>query len=691
MDAHVSDGAVPAPGGDGRRGGGVRLGVLWSLLALAAAAWAAVVFSSVVIEPRPERLTWSVIAVSSLLAAVIILARLPRHPLAPWLVGSAMYNFYDLALDGLDVAAAVPGNETAVALWNLLVQESGIVPPVCLAVVIALFPDGRIRHRYERRVLRLIWLSVLVPPALLLLCSEIPLPTYKDYGGPIANPFALGGGVLDGWTGSVLADVFTTVAVIAGTVLLIIRYAKADAVERRPMRWLFVPISFIPVAAVSLIVSLSTGDFLLVTISYLLVTVSFFAAIVIGILQPRGLSADRAIRRSLLYGVMWAAIAAAFVAVGAVIGVAAGTLLPLDWAIVLAMVAALAFQPVRARLQALADRWIFGRRADPRELVERLGEALAGTDDLDALLPRMTATLEQGLGLEWARIDLEPLMGDVLPGEPSLRVPIEVEGEHIGEMVCGPKRQGELRAEDRTLVETFARQAGMAVRNVRLKDALAAQAGLLRESQSRLVKAQEAERRRIERNIHDGVQQDLTALIGIAGHAREEYDRSPGETGDDLAMLQDGLRRVLADVRALAQGIHPSVLTDRGLLAAVEALAARHPVPVSVRAGRDLLRLRLPEELEGAAYFTVAEALANSLKHAHASHIEVELAREDGVLRVRASDDGVGLAPASPNGGNGLAHLAARVAAVGGRLEVTGSAGEGTIVAAEFALEGVPA
>jgi signal transduction histidine kinase len=199
------------------------------------------------------------------------------------------------------------------------------------------------------------------------------------------------------------------------------------------------------------------------------------------------------------------------------------------------------------------------------------------------------------------------------------------------------------------------------------------------------VHAQEQERRRIERNIHDGVQQDLTALIGLAGHARQEFEHDPSAAGDDITAMQDGLRRVLADLRDFAQGIHPSVLGDRGLLVAVETLAGRHPVPVSIRADASLRALRLPDEVEGAAYFTIAEAFANTLKHGRAKRIEVELRENGNRLFVRVGDDGDGFDAAKARG-TGLANLRDRVAAVGGALQVDSSPGGGTAVLAEFPL-----
>lgn len=196
------------------------------------------------------------------------------------------------------------------------------------------------------------------------------------------------------------------------------------------------------------------------------------------------------------------------------------------------------------------------------------------------------------------------------------------------------------------------------MRNVRLTAELEA-------SRVRLVRAQEAERRRIERNIHDGAQQDLVALIGHTAHVRSELRRDPAAGEAALTELQTGLHRVIGELRELAHGIHPSLLTDRGLLEAVEALASRSTVPVSVRADPALRGQRFAEEVEGAGYFTIGEALANVAKHAAATRAEVSLSRTNGALCIEVHDDGAGFDPVTTVG-EGLVNLAERLAALGG-------------------------
>jgi signal transduction histidine kinase len=668
----------------------VRRTVAWAILGVSTVCGVVVM---VVGLPRYPLylLPWMLVYGASVAVTSVILIRVPWHPLALWLAIGSLITARDVLLPVLEIQRAADAPAASIALVNLGLHWFSLLPVIGVAHVLGLFPDGEAHCRYERVTLRLTWL-ILVIPVVLLTCSPTvvtPL-TIMEGDAPIANPFKIPFVNLDVQVVTALLDVSTLAVLLAGAVLLVARYRSADVRTRRAMRWLLAPVALVPIPVVAQIVFAGTAD-VIISLCWAAVVVGFVVAPAVGILQPSGLNVDRVVRRSIVYGLLWTSIALVYVIVAATAGAAAGTLLPVGWAVAIGLIVAVAFQPVRTRLEGLADRWVFGAKTDATQLVVGLGESLAGTYDLDTLLPRMRATLEDGMGLRWVRIRLLPRAGESEPANPDqqpvLTVPIEVDGERIGLIECGPKLSGHFTSADTAILETFARQAGMAVRNVRMKEELEHQAALLRSSRARIVHAQEQERRRIERNIHDGVQQDLTALIGLAGHARQEFEHDPNAVGDDIAAMREGLRRVLADLRDFAQGIHPSVLSDRGLLVAIETLAGRHPVPVTIRADASLRALRLPDELEGAAYFTIAEALANTLKHSRADRLDVELRENDDRLTVRVSDNGDGF-DATAARGTGLTNLRDRVAAVGGALQIDTSPGAGTTVSAEFPLPG---
>jgi signal transduction histidine kinase len=227
-------------------------------------------------------------------------------------------------------------------------------------------------------------------------------------------------------------------------------------------------------------------------------------------------------------------------------------------------------------------------------------------------------------------------------------------------------------AEDPETVRAAGAAAGLLLENERLDAALRAHIRELRESRARIVEAGDTERRRLERDLHDGAQSRLVALALNLRLARGDF-----EDGSPTALLIDSsideVRGSLDELRELARGIHPAVLSERGLEPAIRSLAARAPVPVElVGAAGD----RLPAAVETAAYFVVSEALANIAKYAEADAATVRIERDDGELRVEVSDDGVGGATAGA--GSGLRGLADRVAALGGALEVVSPRGGGT-------------
>jgi signal transduction histidine kinase len=227
------------------------------------------------------------------------------------------------------------------------------------------------------------------------------------------------------------------------------------------------------------------------------------------------------------------------------------------------------------------------------------------------------------------------------------------------------------------LVRTVGGAAALALENERLDAELRARVAELHDSRQRLLEAGLAERRRLERDLHDGAQQRLVALSLQLGLVRSKLDEDPEAAKELLDGAREEARCALEDLRELARGIHPAVLTDRGLGPALESLAERAPLPVEVAGVPDE---RLPGAVEAAAYFVVAESLTNVAKYAQATHAEVSVSRENGFALVEVRDDGVG--GADPRGGTGLRGMADRLAALDGRLEIESEPGRGTSVRA---------
>jgi signal transduction histidine kinase len=232
------------------------------------------------------------------------------------------------------------------------------------------------------------------------------------------------------------------------------------------------------------------------------------------------------------------------------------------------------------------------------------------------------------------------------------------------------------------LLETVSAAAGLALENQRLEAALRARVEELRASRARIVEAGYAARRQLERDLHDGAQQRLVALALDLRLTRGKLESDPAAAGELLDASIEELSHATEELRELARGIHPAVLTDRGLGAALDALASRATVPVELGS---VPAERLPEPVEAAAYFVVAEALTNVAKYAQATHAVVSVERSNGSLQVQIRDDGIG--GADPAGGSGLRGLADRLAALDGRLEVLSPGGSGTTVLAEVPCE----
>ena len=312
------------------------------------------------------------------------------------------------------------------------------------------------------------------------------------------------------------------------------------------------------------------------------------------------------------------------------------------------------------------------------------------------LLTRLAAAVRDGLNATWVRIFLAgPDFGfEASPtgvagngqGEAAASCDLKRADETLGRIDVGPRRGGDYSDAERTLLNTVASQAAAFVANVRLSAQLAQQLNDLTASRERLVAAQDNERKRLERDLHDGIQQNVVAQIAGLRLARNRLQR--GElTPDELAGLQDQAKETLTDLRELAHGIHPSVLSDNGLVAAIESSVAKFPIPLTVEADDAVRAERFPEDVETTAYYVVREALANTAKHANATSASVGLARKDGHLRIAIADDGCGIGTLAPATSGGLVNIRDRVAALRGMLSVSGRDPSGTTVTVDLPVE----
>ena len=339
-----------------------------------------------------------------------------------------------------------------------------------------------------------------------------------------------------------------------------------------------------------------------------------------------------------------------------------------------ARVIALAFVPF-AFLAGLLRTRVAGAAA-VSELVARLGAGGRGGVLRDALADALgDRSLQLAYWLpergEWVDAAGAAV---ALPTQESGRMctPVEHDGKPVAMLIHDPSV-----AEERERVRAVGGAAALALENERLEAELRAHVQELRESRVRIVESADAARRRIERDLHDGAQQQLVGLAIALRTARRRLDRDPGEAAEMLDSAADHLDTAIRELRELARGIHPAVLTDRGLAAALEALAQRVPLPVEIAATP---AGRLPEPVEAAVYFVSAEAITNVARYARATHARVSVTHEGDRVVAEIADDGVG--GADPTAGSGLRGLTDRVAALDGRLDVSSPPGRGTTVRA---------
>ena len=409
----------------------------------------------------------------------------------------------------------------------------------------------------------------------------------------------------------------------------------------------------------------------------------------VAILKYRLYDIDVVVNKTIVYGVLAVSITVVYIAVvvgiGALVGKAGSSNVILS--VAATAIVALAFQPARRRVQRLANRLVYGTRATPYEVLSEFADRLSDSYSVDDVLPRMTRLVAEGTGATDVRVWLrvggglrpaafwptdapvpEPVRD--LSAVPGRVFEVRHQGTPLGAISIAMPPSEPMSPEQERLVADVASQAGLVLRNVRLIEDL-------RASRQRLVMAQDEERRRLERNIHDGAQQQLVALAVKLRLAEQMADRDLAKTKGLLADLQRETNEALEDLRNLARGIYPPLLADKGLGAALEAQARKAAVPVTVEsAGIG----RFPQDVEATVYFCALEALNNVAKYARATRATVRLTNGADELRFIVEDDGAGFDPDVTGYGTGLQGMADRLAAVGGELRVRSAPGEGTVL-----------
>ncbi|MEP7021918.1 MAG: sensor histidine kinase [Pseudonocardiales bacterium] len=619
---------------------------------------------------------------SPVLGALILRAR-PGHRIGWLLVLAGGFDSFVVAAADyryLSPDAGVAGLPSGNAVWDTL-NFTWVLSAMCLLIVLPqLFPDGRLLSRRWRPLL---WFSLMAP---------LPLVTL----------FILDPRQLELMTGFSRAFPLFGLTILLSLVPMQVRFRRSRGAERQQFKWVFYGLAIsLPLGAVGFAVpGISTGEAspAVTTVPLLVIP----TAIAVALLWYRLYDIDLVINKTLVFVVLAGFITAVYA--GIVVGL--GRLLPIDshnlgLAIAATAFVAVAFEPVRARVQHWANRLVYGRRATPYEALAAMTAKIGDSADPDAALAEAARLLADGAGaaqaVVWVAQDgvLIPraMAGDLktepapvpLPGTDLLPMrgtdlieAVRHEGRLVGALSLA-KRPGEgISTADRRLVGELAGQAALLLANTRLRSRLRDRVDELRRSRQRMLVAQDRARHALERDLHDGAQQELVALKVKLGLARTIATREGA--ADLAARLADTATvadQAVETLRDVARGIYPPLLEAEGLTAALSAQARRVDLAVTVL---DRGATRYPRAIEATAYFCAVEALHNAVRHARAEHVHIELDSTESTLTMMVTDDGRGFDPDTTGQGAGLTHMTDRADAAGGTLTIESRPGHGTTV-----------
>jgi signal transduction histidine kinase len=560
-----------------------------------------------------------------------------------------------------------------------------------------LFPDGHLPSPRWRPFAR----ATVVLAVLWSISFAMEGHDYTDaLNRPSPNPYAIRGLVpfFDG-ARLVLGLLFIVVMGVA-VASLVLRFRRGNGEEREQIKWLM----FAGAATViwfALPLDHGSGGWADFFQGFILALIP--VSIGVAILKYRLYDVDLVIRKTVVFGVLAAFITAVYVAV--VVGLGSIFTDTLVLRIAATALVAVAFQPVRDRANRLANRLVFGDRATPYEVLAHFGERVGETYASDDVLPRIARVVAEGTAAArsdvWLRLgDRFTLAaswpvsgpqasfamegGDLPPIDADRVAPVRHQGELLGAIAVTKPATEPLAAGEAELLDHLAEQAGLVLANARLTADLEArlmqiaqQAADLRSSRQRIVAAQDEERRRLERNIHDGAQQHLVALAVKLRLAKTALQKDPEHGLRMLEEIRGEVDAALDTLRSLALGIYPPLLEEQGIAAALAAQYTRSELPVRLEA--DGIG-RYPIELEAAVYFCTLEALQNAAKYARATSITIAFRERDDVLEFSVADDGVGFSAETNGSGTGILGMRDRMAVFGGDAEIESSPGRGTTV-----------
>ncbi|MGW5256641.1 sensor histidine kinase [Streptomyces sp. NPDC004012] len=607
-------------------------------------------------------------------AGALLIDRRPDLPFGWLLSGATMLVVVQVLILPPAYAAVLEGDRSVWVRWGLTVGTFSFAPVAAQGLINLRFPSGRPAGRWGAILEKVIITGI----ALVMVGGLLGSTTLRDVAGGVTGlSHPLTGGTAVGRIADatiVLAPVVVLLGLIAG-IGVVVRFARAEGIARQQLKWravgVLVALVLFPLAVTEQLPSLSnTVD-----------TVVFVLTLVIPVLRYRLWSIDTILRRSLVYGAITAALVIGFAVVS---GLATRVVSRQVAAPIAAVVVALSFVPLRDRTQHLVDRLFYGGRQDPYRTLRDLGQRLNAVPGGDAL-GSFGHAVASALRLPYVAIqrgDGTPVACYGTRVEPLERWPLAYEGQIEGFLVASARRGEEgFDDRDRSLLCDIAGQLGLALHTQTLT------VELLR-SQQRLVAAREEERRRLRRELHDGLGPVLTAIGLTLDAARARLVADPLAAEHHIVAAREAAAQALADLRKVVHGLRPPTLDDLGLAGALrsqaERLTAGSSLQVTIEAGE---LPDLPAAVEVAAYRTAVEAITNAVRHSDGRQCRVRLNASARKLVLQVGDDGTSAGPWLP--GVGVTAMRERAAELGGSCQA-GPSPDGGAVTAWFPLPETP-
>ncbi len=639
------------------------------------------------------------ITLSNGAVAVLILRRHPSHTVG-WLLLLICLVFAARLLGRIPIFLALGGwldPSTQLVVLSHWFEQWNYLPAILLPVLFLplYFPTGKLLSK-QWRVFSMaggLGLALVIGGVILSPGNYLAL-----YDGE--SPLRIPGG---DQAGSVLVYLIVPLlflATVGAALSVVLRYKQSTAVQRTQLKWLFLPLGiyvFWNLGILTPIHLVAPGfvDQFLQRHQYAdfwLMSIFVPVAIGIAILRHNLFNIEIAVNRALVYGILSAMIVFLYVAIISLAGLVVEAQTTVLSGLLATGVVAVIAHPLRERLQRGVNRILYGERDEPEVLFSRLAQNLERAESPAQILPNLAKTMAQTLKVPYVAILTQREQGDLTlladwgkPAERHEKVDLTYNNRSVGRLLVAPRSTGErFTAQERALLNTIAALTAVAVRSVQLAEDL-------RQSRRRIITAREEERRRIQRDLHDGLGPALAAHMIQIGNAHALVERDPSTAKAILRELESDIEHSLVDIRRLVYNLRPPTLDQLGLIPALQEFVYQYNHGKDRTTQFELVAPaelpKLPAAVEVAAYRIVQEAVNNVLRHAQAAHCVVHLEWE-GNLKVSVEDDGVGR-PAGFMYGVGIDSMHERAEELGGSLEIQPARAGGTRIVAELPFTAV--